>query len=58
MFQLLNILGVKNAEKKNINVSAIAHLQKAPITASRKMCPIPNLLLIGENIIIYSSKAF
>ena len=26
------------------------------ITASSEMCPIPNLLLIGENIIIFSNK--
>ena len=24
----------------------------------RKMCPIPNLLLLGENIIIFSNKTF
>ena len=30
------------------------HLQKAPITAGSEMCPIPNLPLIGENMIIFS----
>ena len=65
MFHLLNnrftFLELDNNEKNmcwRIQFSAIAHLQNPPFTTSQKMCPIPNIPLIGENIIFFSKKTF
>ena len=51
---------IDNNEKNkclHIHFSAIAHLQKASITANLENVPIPNLPLLGENI-IFSNKTF
>ena len=38
--------------------SAIAHLQKAPITASLELVPVPDISPMGENIMIFSNETF
>ena len=38
--------------------SCYAGLQKAPITVSWKMCPIPEIQFIGENITIFWNETF
>ena len=48
-------------EKKYVDgfVFLPSHIYRRLISPPvRKMCPIPNLPLIGENIIIFSNKTF
>ena len=55
----LHFEGLKNDEKNicwRIRFSAIAHLQKATITASLEICPILDVPLMGDNMIIFVKK--